>query len=544
LLVTGCSLKTKNKEQGTSNQQPVLAPKSLDKYPFPPILLLWLCKIHSYPGLSVTRKNKNLLRKHIVFLVLIFGFFVLACFGPVSPVLAQTDLPDLIKTVEPSIVVILTFDQGGKQMGQGTGFFISKNGDVISNYHVLQGASRSRVKLLSGEDYPVKGVTAEDPEGDLVRISVDIPEEKVTPLAISPAPPRVGEKVVVIGTPLGLDQTVSDGIVSAIREIPGFGKIVQMTAPISPGSSGSPVLNMKGDVVGIATFLLVAGQNLNFAVPAERIAKMSASPGRSLPEREERRKRAAAEEAIDLYTTGLRYLWAGKYEMALPYFLETAKRNPRHAGAFFHLGYCLSRMGKNQEALGPYLKAKELRPNDPVIYNNLCGVLGQVNRWGEAEEACSQALQLAPGLAEAHNNLAWIYHRQGRYSEAIESSKQAIRLQPDFAEAHYNLGNGYAALKKYDQAAEAYKQAIRLEYNYAEAHLNLGAAYNQVGRHQEAIDSYRRALLIKPLLPEGHLNLGMTYLKLGDKGSAIEEYKILKDLNKEMANKLFDLIYE
>ena len=472
------------------------------------------------------------------------GFLFFPLVVGVFPAFPQTDLPDLIKRVEPSIVVILTFDQGGKQMGQGTGFFISKNGDVISNYHVLQGASRSVVKLLSGEEYRVKGVAAEDPEGDLVRISVDIPEEKVTPLGISPATPRVGEKVVVIGTPLGLDQTVSDGIVSAIREIPGFGKIVQMTAPISPGSSGSPVLNMKGDVVGIATFLLVAGQNLNFAVPAERISKLATGTGRSLPEREERRKRAATEEAIEVYATGLRYLWAGKYEMALPYFLETAKRNPRHAGAFFHLGYCLSRMGKNQEALGPYLKAKELRPRDPVVYSNLCGVLGQVNRYGEAAEACQQALQLAPDLAEAHNNLAWVYHRQGRYPEAIESSKQAIRLQPDFAGAHYNLGNGYAALEKYDQAAEAYKQAIRLEYDYAEAHLNLGAAYNQMGRYKEAIDSYKRALLIKPLLAEGHLNLGMTYLKLGDKGSAIEEYKVLKDLNKEMANKLFDLIYE
>jgi len=460
------------------------------------------------------------------------------------PALPQTDLTDLIKKAEPSIVVILTYDQKGKRLGQGTGFFIAKNGDVISNHHVLQGASRSRVKLSSGEEYTVTRLAAEDPEGDLVRIAVDIPEEKVTPLSISPATPRVGEKVVVIGTPLGLDQTVSDGIVSAIREIPGFGKILQMTAPISPGSSGSPVLNMKGDVVGIATFLLVAGQNLNFAVPAERISKMTASSGRSLPEREERRKKAAAEEATELYAAGLRYMWAGKYEMALPYFIETVKRDPKHGRAFFQLGYCLSRLGKNREALGPYLKAQELRPKDPTVHSNLCGVLGQLDLYGEAGEACKQALQLSPDLAEAHNNLAWVYQQQARYSEAIESSKQAIRLQPDFAEAHYNLGNGYAALKKYDQAADAYKQAIRLEFDYAEAHLNLGAAYNQMGRYEEAIDSYKRALRMKPLMPEAHLNLGMTYLKLGDKGSAIEEYKILKDLEKEMANRLFDLIYE
>jgi Flp pilus assembly protein TadD len=464
--------------------------------------------------------------------------------GAVSPAVAQVDLPNLIKKAQSSIVVIQTYTEQGNRLGQGTGFFIAKNGDLITNYHVLHKAGRSKVKLLSGEEYEVKKVVAEDPEGDLIRVSVDIPEEKVDPLPVSPTPPRVGEKVVVIGSPLGLDQTVSDGIVSALREVAGFGKIMQITAPISPGSSGSPVLNMKGEVVGVVTFLLAVGQNLNFAIPGDRIAQMSLGAGKTLPERETIRKSEAFTEATQAYANGLRYLWAGKCDLALPYFVEAAQKNPNHPGAFFQIGYCLARMGKNREALGPYRKAQELRPKDPAVYSNLCAVLGQLGRYGEAGESCRQALQIAPDLAEAHNNLAWIYHRQGRYPEAVESSKQAIRLQPDFAEAHYNLGNGYAGLKRYDQAAEAYKQAIRLEYDYAEAHLNLGAAYNRMGRYEEAIDSYKRALLLKPLMPEGHLNLGMIYLQRGNKGSAIEEYKILKELDKLMADRLFDLIYE
>jgi tetratricopeptide (TPR) repeat protein len=474
----------------------------------------------------------------------IFGVFFPPILWISSPALGQADLPSLIKKAEPSIVVILTYNQAGKQIGQGTGFFINRSGDVITNHHVLQRASRSEIRLSNGQKYPVKGVIAEDSDGDLVRLSVLIPEEKVIPLAISPTLPQVGEKVVVIGNPLGLDQTVSDGIVSAIREVPGFGKIVQMTAPISPGSSGSPVLDMKGEVIGVATFLILAGQNLNFAIPGERISKMSIGEGRNLAEREERRKEGQLEEATELYATGLRYVWAGKCELALPYFIEAAKRNPNHGRAFFHLGYCLVQMGKNREALGPYERALKLRPQDPLIHNNLCGVYGKLGHYGEAVEACKQAIQLKPDLPEAHNNLAWSYHQQGRYQEAIESSRQAIRLQPDMATAHYNLGNGYAAQKRYEEAAEAYKQAIRLEFDYAEAHLNLGAAYNQMGRYEEAIGSYKRALRLKPLMAEGHLNLGMTYLKWGDKGSAIEEYKILKDLNKEMANQLFNLIYE
>lgn len=461
-----------------------------------------------------------------------------------TPGFSQENIPALVKRVEPSIVVIVNYDQEGKVRSQGTGFFFNKQGDVITNYHVLHGSSRSEIKTLDGQGYSIKRIMAEDQEGDLIRVSVDIPEERVNPLSISSSLPDVGEKIVVIGTPLGLDQTVSDGIVSAMREIPGFGKIMQMTAPISPGSSGSPVLNMKGEVVGVATFLILAGQNLNFAVPAERIVRMSTSEGRSLAERAEKARKGRLAQATELYATGLRYVWAGKYEMALPYFAEAVKRNPNHSQAFFQIGYCLTKLGKNREAIEPYRKALELKPQDPTILSNLCAAYGNSGRYDEAVKSCQEAIQLNPSLAEAYNNLGWSYHRRGRNEDAIQACKQAIRLQPDLAMAHYNLGNAYAALKRYEEAAGSYKQAIRFEFDYAEAHLNLGAAYFRMGKYEEAIDSYQRALQLKSLMAEGHLNLGMAYLKIGDRGSAVEQYKILKDLNPDMANRLFNLIYE
>ena len=95
-----------------------------------------------------------------------------------------------------------------------------------------------------------------------------------------------------------------------------------------------------------------------------------------------------------------------------------------------------------------------------------------------------------------------------------------------------------------NDAIESYKQTIRINFDYAEGHMNLGAAYNQTGRYEEAIESYKQAVQIKPGLAEAHLNLGMTYLRVGDRGSALEEYKILKDQDKELANRLFNLIYE
>ena len=473
----------------------------------------------------------------------LIGAFLFLIFV-VSPVLGQENLPVLIKRVEPSIVAIVTYDKEGNMAGQGSGFFIDKEGDVITNSHVLEETSQASIRTTDGKEYPVKKVLAEDKEGDLIRVSSRISKEEVQPLPVTTKLPEVGERIIVIGTPLGFDKTVSDGIVSAVREIPGFGKIIQLTAPISPGSSGSPVINMKGEVVGIATFFVVAGQNLNFAIPGERIARLATGKGESLSEREEARTKDELVSAEKLYVAGLHYVWAEDCGKALDYFAETIKRNPEHAQAYFQAGHCLAKLGQHREAIGAYQHAIRINPGDADFHNNLCVAYGMVGRYDDAIESCKRSIRLKSDLPEPHNNLGWSYQKLDRYQEAIQSCREAIRLKPDFALAHYNLGNSYAALKKYEEAIASYKEAIRIKFDHAEAHVDLGAAYFHIGRVEEAIVSYKQAIRLKPSLAEAHLNLGMSYLRLGDRGSAIEEYKILKILNQGLANKLFDLIYE
>jgi len=458
--------------------------------------------------------------------------------------LGEEGLPSMIRRVEPSIVVLLTYNREGKVVGQGSGFFLTQEGDVITNYHVLKGASRAEVRTSDGSVYPVSKIVAEDEEGDLIRVSVNIPQHLVRSLPVHTSFPEVGERIIVMGTPLGLEKTVSDGIISAVREIPEFGKILQVTAPISPGSSGSPVVNMKGEVIGVVSFFLMPGQNLNFAIPGNRIARLTPVGGKTLSEREEFKEEERIAFAEKFYSVGRGFLLAEDYERALSFFAQAARNNPNLAEAFFQIGYCLGKLGLYSDAIEPYLQAIRIKPNDIDTFNNLCVAYGMVRRYDEAMKACKEAIRIREDLPEAYNNLGWVYHKIGRYPEAVESCKQAIRLEPDLAMAHYNLGNNYLALKKFEEAIESYKQAIRVKFDYAEGHLNLGAAYHQTGRYEDAIESYKHAVLIKPDLAEAHLNLGMTYLRLGDKGSALEEYKTLRRLDKGMANRLFNLIYE
>ena len=198
---------------------------------------------------------------------------VLACAIIAGSTVANADekLVDLVKKVKPSVVLVSTFDKDNKPIGQGSGFFIDNKGRLITNHHVIEGSYSATIKTSTGKEYPVQGIVAKDTEADIVKLVVNLPDANITFLNLSVNVPSEGEDIFVIGNPLGLESTVSSGIVSAVRDIPAFGKILQITAPVSPGSSGSPVINSKGEVIGIATLIVTKGQNLNFAIPSDKI---------------------------------------------------------------------------------------------------------------------------------------------------------------------------------------------------------------------------------------------------------------------------------
>ena len=220
------------------------------------------------------------MRRYRQFVVMVTVIFL--SFASFGSIIAQEELTEIVRKVGSSTILIVTYDKEGNPTGQGSGFFISQEGEVITNRHVILNAMYAEIRTVQGEVYPITHVLAEDKEGDIARVLVDIPRGKVKPLTVSVSTPEAGERIVVIGNPFGLEGTVADGIVSAVRDVSDFGRIIQITAPISPGSSGSPVVNMKGEVVGVATFQLMEGQNLNFAIPSERIANLELNRGKPL----------------------------------------------------------------------------------------------------------------------------------------------------------------------------------------------------------------------------------------------------------------------
>ena len=182
---------------------------------------------------------------------------------------AQQLSPQQIAAQTRPAVVLVTALRGGEQVGQGSGFVLTPDGYLVTNRHVVEGSDQLRVRLSTGEIYDRVFFVSGDDRRDIVVLR--IPAAGLKPLPVgSDEDAVVGDHVYVMGNPMGLDGTFSDGLISAKRTVEGV-NLIQISAPISPGSSGGPVLNGAGEVIGIATLTYRSGQNLNLAVPVRYV---------------------------------------------------------------------------------------------------------------------------------------------------------------------------------------------------------------------------------------------------------------------------------
>jgi tetratricopeptide (TPR) repeat protein len=487
--------------------------------------------------------HKRFLRNLIVFPLSGFVLVLLAVSTN-----SQDQLPELVRQIKPSAVAIETFDARGEKLSRGSGFFIDKD-RLVTNRHVIEGAYRADVHLNSGNSFQVKNVLAVDAEGDIALLKVEAPPNLIRPLSLERTSPQEGESIVVIGNPFGLEGSVTNGIVSAVRDIPGFGRIIQITAPISPGSSGSPVVNMQGQVIGVATLQVTGGQSVNFAVPSERIAQLDrsiqsdSSPPLSLGDLVAATSRNKHAKAVEYFRNGLSFLSKDDCQRALPYFQKATESDAAYGEAWAQTGFCSEKLGRHAEAIEASKKAVAMRPSAESYFN--IGLASYyLKQYREAESAYRQSIKLDPyNAADAYYALGLTYRDSGQFDEEIQAYKQAVRLKPDYTAAYDRLGQRYLLSKKYPEAVEAFKQLASLRPGDANAQNYMGEAFEAMGRRDEAIENFRLAIRLKPDFGKAYFNLGKTLLAQGNRDAAIEQYVVLQNLDEDWAEKLHNLIY-
>ncbi len=221
-------------------------------------------------------------KNYSTFMVRCFALFLTSiCLASMhSTVFAQT-AQEVAKKAFGATVLLVMEDANGQPLSLGSGFLV-RNGEVASNLHVIEGAASGYAKIVGQKTkFDIEGITAVDPRCDLVVLKISGCQAEALVLGDSESV-QVGETVYAIGNPQGLEGTFSQGIVSSIREVEAD-KLLQITAPISPGSSGGPVLNCRGEVIGVSVATFRGGQNLNFAIPSNYLNELLKKTGSAKP---------------------------------------------------------------------------------------------------------------------------------------------------------------------------------------------------------------------------------------------------------------------
>ena len=322
---------------------------------------------------------------------------VLLLFCTINTTPAQT-VPEIAEKALAATVYLEIQDSNGKTLGFGSGFFIREN-LIATNYHVIEGAAQGTAKLVGkSTKYNIEGVTALDEQNDLVILKVTA--YGVNPLSLGKSDiVQIGETVYVAGNPKGLEGTFSNGIISSKRG--GYSRErLQMTAPISPGSSGGPVLNNKGEVIGVSFMMIEGGQNLNFAIPSRylKVLITQSSMRKSVQPLEEKKQQLISVDTH--FKRGNQFYSLALYEKAIVEFDKVLQAN-QILQKFTTIGRMQSQK-RPLAALRDYNEAISLKPDFAEAYYGRGLVMNDdLEDYYATKADFDRAIQLKPSFARA-----------------------------------------------------------------------------------------------------------------------------------------------
>lgn len=441
-------------------------------------------------------------------------------------ILAHAKTPsEIYEQAAKSTVVVRNIDSGGKAKSMGSGVILPDR-DVVTNCHVVKGASQLKVRIGKNE-YPA-ALRHSDWDRDVCSLSVSGISDPAVVIG-STKSLKVGAKVYAIGAPKGLELTLSDGIVSSLREVDG-GLYIQTTAAISPGSSGGGLFDENGALVGLTTFYLAEGQNLNFAVPVEWVKEL---PKRQAPTPKPGQSTLLwLNKAIELQTRE-------NQTASIEHCLNWTKAQPESAYSWFSLGGAYLKSKDFNRSIEAFLQALRIQPEWHHTWSVLGSLYALINQEQKAIDALSESLRINPENAAAWRSLGRVLISSNKAVKAIEALQQALKIDPDDPESWLLLGVAYTLVDQRAKAIDAYLQSLRIEPKNPDALISLGMAYGVERQYPAAIDAFQQGLRLKPTDSFGWYFMGVAHAKLGHRDKVLEVYKQIKTLDQDLAERFF-----
>ena len=456
---------------------------------------------------------------------LCFTVLLIQIFCTIRTAPAQTTLPseDIAEKALAATVYLEMRDKNGKTLGISSGFFVKSN-LIATNYHVIEGAAKGTAKLVDkNKKYKIEGVTAIDKGNDLVLLQVPAygiyGVKGIKPLSLGDSDKvRIGETVYVAGNPKGLEGTFSDGIISSRRDKLTKERL-QMTAPISPGSGGGPVLNRKGEVIGVSFLTVQGGQNLNFAIPSRFLMPLLVKSVKAEP-------LLQRTESISAETY---FNWAyvkdemGDYKGAIGDYTKAIQLKPDYVDAYVNRGASKHNSGQYHDAIVDYGIAIKLKPDYALAYSNRGIAKHYLGQHTAAISDCNKAIQLKPDYADAYNNRTIARLQLGQHLSAIADCNKAIQLKPDYAEAYNNRGLTKIALGEYIDAIADCNKAIEIKPELVATYFTRGLAKVFLGQFTEVIIDCEKAIQLKPDYADAYYLRGLAKVGMGQLTDAISD---------------------
>ena len=413
------------------------------------------------------------------------------------------------KALDATVLLVMK-DANGRTRGPGSGFFVLSN-QIATNLHVIEGASSGTAKRVGLETkYNIEGITAIDEKNDLAILQVL--NRCVDPLLLGDSNTvEIGETVYVAGNPQGWEGTFSNGIISGIRERSTV-KQLQMTAPISRGSSGGPVLNENGEVIGVSV-RTYGGQNLNFATPSNALNTLLS--------------------AYTYYKQGNADYVLGSYSAAIQNYDNAIQRNPYDARLYIWRGLAKDELGQHTAARTDYNAARRIKNYIALKKRRTREVYRQ--QYSDTIADYDIAIQHHPDNAMLYAWRGFTKSELGQPQDAITDYNTVIRLKPDCADVHYNRGNANYRLRQHQAAISDYNTVIHLDPHYTGAYVNRGRVKADSEQHRAAIRDYDTAIRVNPDYAYAYYYRGVAKYRLGHHQSAITDYNTAIRLKRNYA---------
>jgi hypothetical protein len=305
---------------------------------------------------------------------------------------------------------------------ESSGFVVPPGDYVLTTAHGIGPVKNLRVKLKDGRVFPARLERLGNERADVALLSlVGVRLEPAHLGSVEELHP--GDEVMTIGCPLGFEFTVTSGVVSSVRPSDLGYPLIQTDVPVNPGSSGGPLFDQRGYVVGMIKSTAAGRDGIHFALPIDL--------GKALLEEVTRERRA-----LDLFNQAV---LEGRLDEKVSLYRQAIGLDPKLVEAHYNLALTLERLGRAQEAEAEYRETLRLRPDSAAAALNLGATLYGEQRFPEAIEVYRQALSREPTSIRLRNNLAEAYRAAGQKSKARQEFEAILKSHPEYAPAHYGL---------------------------------------------------------------------------------------------------------